>query len=215
MTLSTKTLLSTLIFSLFILTACQKNVQRPEDAALPPTIKLGVLSFTQPTTTASLITGTLPFMQGMIKADELKTLDTYVRSELNKNERIYTFLQINNDGSPMDYHDSQSPQGLSEWLAFGKMHDVDILLVPQVIDWHEREGSKAGVTSSAHIRIELYLLDINNERIFDVAFFEEKQVGLSENMLDVGTFFKRGAAWITATEMAQEAIIQTVQELNL
>lgn len=215
MTLYTKTLLCTLIFSLFMLGACQKRVDKPANTKLPQSMQLGVVGFTQPVTTSALITGSLPFKQGFIKNNELKTLDSYLKTELDKNLKSYIVIPVTSEATQINFYDSQNPQGLSKWLAFGKMHNIDMLLVPQVINWHERDGSQIGVDSSAHVRIELYLLDIKNDKIYDSAFFEEKQVGLVDDILKVGSFLKRNGAWITATEMSQEAIIKTVKELNL
>ena len=38
---------------------------------------------------------------------------------------------------------------------------------------------------------------------------------LTENLLNVGDFFKRQGKWVTADELAREAMIKAVKDLNL
>jgi len=198
-----------------MLGACQKQVSDPAIAILPESMHIGVVGFTQPTSTSALLTGTLPKMQGLIDAEGLISLDNYLIVELNKTARPYTLIPTSSKINRIDAHESQTPQALKKWLEFGKAHNLEILLVPQVLNWNERDGSNIGADSSAHIKLGLYLLDIKNDRIFDIALFEEKQIGLSDNLLNVGSFLKRSGAWITADEMAKEAIVITVQELKI
>ena len=89
------------------------------------------------------------------------------------------------------------------------------MLVPQVLDWHEREGSEAGVTSSAHVRVEFFLLNIDNESLGPRSVFEEKQVGLTENLLTVGEFFKRKGQWVSARQLSVDGMRKAVKELGL
>ncbi len=66
------------------------------------------------------------------------------------------------------------------WLGVAKCAQADLLLVPQITHWRERVGSTSGVTTPASIAMDMYLIDVKNERLTRVRY-EETQVSLSEN----------------------------------
>lgn len=214
MTTTCKTLFYLLLACTLLLTACQK---RPEPRQSSPAYnqRIGVVGFTQPISTSQLIRGSLPENQGRIAPDSLVALDRLLHSDLAKTKRMYSFIPVDHVVNATDYHESGRPQGLNYWIDFVAQYDIDLLLVPQILNWHERQGSGAGVTEPAHVRAEFYLINLKNKQIVKVVTFEEKQAGLVDNMLGVGDFFKRGGAWITAEQLTQEAILAAIKELGL
>ena len=44
---------------------------------------------------------------------------------------------------------------------------------------------------------------------------KEKQVGLSDNLMNFDTFLKRGAKWLTAQELAMEGMQKMIKEFGL
>lgn len=214
MTTTCKTLFYTFLACTLLLAACQK---RPElrQSSPPYSQRIGVVGFTQPTSTSQLIRGTLPENQGRIAPDSLVALDRLLHSDLAKTKRMYTFIPVDHVVNATDYHESGRPQGLDYWTDFVAQYDIDLLLVPQILNWHERQGSGAGVTEPAHVRAEFYLINLKTKQIAKIVTFEEKQTGLVDNMLGVGDFFKRGAAWVTAEQLTQEAILAAIKELGL
>ncbi len=212
-----KTLLFVVLCSTFLLGACQKTMQDVERSAavIPLDLTIGVVPFNQPKNTYELIAGNIPQDQGMITPDVLGQLDIRFRSKLYETKRTYTWLSAPLSINTSDYRDSGMPQALASWLNYGREYKVDFLLVPQIINWHQREGSRAGVTRAAHVRAEFYLLDIRRGRIFRHSAFEEKQMGLVDDLSRVGDFFKRGGGWVTAEELTDDAIIKAVDELGL
>lgn len=202
--------------TVFFLTACQKRPsQRSQEPAIPYNVKIGVAGFTQPTTNSELLTGILPEDQGRVPEDVLAQLNSVLRRDLAPTKRLYTFLPERAKPSFGTYHESARPQGLAQWTAYGREFNVDLLLVPQVLNWHQREGSSAGVTKSAHVRVEFFLIDLATGRLVGRSAYEEKQVGLVDNILGVGDFLKRRGTWVTAEELAQEAVAKAVKELGL
>ncbi len=199
------------------LLGCQKSTSGMDGAGpvIPADLRVGVVPFSEPRTTSELISGRIPQHQGIAAPDELQQLDILLRSALQNTPRTYTWLAEPLNVQFADHHNSETPQALAHWLQYGQDFKVDLLLVPQIIHWQQREGSRAGVTKAAHVRAEFFLLDIRGQRIFRHSVFEEEQVGLVEDFLQVGTFFKRGAGWITAEEMTQEAIAKALKELSL
>ncbi len=210
-------LLTVILCSAFMMGACQKDMQDIERSAsiIPLDLKVGVVPFSQPTNTSELISGNIPKDQGIIAKDTLADLDLMLRTHLYETKRGYIYLASPLKINKSDYHSSENPQGLENWLAYGRDYKVDFLIVPQVINWHQREGSRAGVTNSAHVRVEFFLLDIRGNRMFRRSVFEEKQLGLTDDLARVGDFFKRGGGWVKAEDLTEEAIVKAMDELGL
>ena len=45
--------------------------------------------------------------------------------------------------------------------------------------------------------------------------FKEKQVGLSDNLMNFNTFIKRGGKWVSTEELAQEGMDKMIKEFGL
>ncbi len=210
-------LLCVLCSALFLAVACQKRTENaPRSASVVPLeIRLGIVPFTQPTATGELITGNIPQNQGTLDPTAMPELDRMLRSTIQKNGRVITVLPAPLTLSLSDYHASEVPMGLDFWVNYGREYQVDFLLVPQILNWHQRQGSRAGVTHAAHVRAEFFLLDIRQGRVFRRSVYEVEQEGLVDNFLNVGDFVKRGGGWVTAEELTQEAITKAVKELGL
>ena len=61
----------------------------------------------------------------------------------------------------------------------------------------------------------IQLEHIKEGNIIGHSVYEVEQQGLTENLLNVGDFFKRQGKWVTAEELAREAMIKAVKDLNL
>lgn len=199
--------------------ACSRRPRSTADVPRPISAKyaISVAPFTQPINASQLIVGRIPENQGRIPRDMLLALDMQLRHVLmTDTKRQYTFIAPQN--LPPDltaFHSSEQPQALPRWIAYGKQQGAQLLLIPQVLDWHEREGSRAGVTQSAHVRAEFFLLKVDDGTLMNRSIYEEKQVGLTENLLTVGSFFKRGGAWVTAEDLTVDGIRKAVKDLGL
>lgn len=210
------------IAAFFLLALCAACTRQPHSTSevprhIAPGTRVAVAPFTQPMHPGQLITGQIPRDQGRIPRDELLALDMSLRDVLVKDtSRQYTFIPRRNP--VQDYtssHSTGQPSALPRWIAYGREHDVQLLLVPQVLDWHQREGSGAGVTSPAHVRVEFFLISVDNDALMDRSVYEETQVGLVDNLLAAGSFFRRGAAWVKADDLAREGMRKAVTDLGL
>ncbi|MDE5831705.1 MAG: hypothetical protein K2H64_01745 [Desulfovibrio sp.] len=209
-------ILATVLFACAVC-ACSVKSGRDAPKIAPTGQRVTVAPFTQPLDPAQLITGYIPENQGKIPEDELIALDTELRRVLLKgDEREYAFMPPRK--LPKTWNEARSssqPAALKTWLEYGKEHNAKLLLVPQVMDWKEREGSEAGVTESAYARIELFLLNITDGSIAGRAIFEEKQAGLVDNLLTIRDFVKRRGKWLTARELAADGLTKAVKDLGL
>lgn len=204
------------------LAICVNCSRRPTSTADIPRLisqahKVSVAPFTQPLNPSQLISGQIPEFQGRIPADALQNLDMRLREALiTGTNRQYTFLPARDlPNSFQMAHSSGQPTGFDSWLEFGRKTGAEYLLIPQVLDWHEREGSEAGVTSSAHVRLEFFLMDVPRKTIVGRSVFEEKQVGLIDNLLTVGDFVKRKGQWVSAGDLASDGMVQAIKDLGL
>lgn len=211
--------LMALLLMLLALAACQR---RPQSTAELPrhlgaAARVAVAPFSQPTQPGELITGQIPRQQGRISQDDLLLLDRDLREALvSATSRHYMFIPRRHAAQdPNSARSTVQPSALPRWVAYGREHGVDYLLVPQVLDWHEREGSGAGVTEAAHVRLEFFLINLESGEPVQRSIFEEKQVGLTENLLSVPSFIRRKGVWITAPQLADDGIRKAVGELGL
>lgn len=210
-----------LLFALCLLLALGACARRPSGTAqvprsLSPMYAVSVAPFTQPMGTSQLISGRIPDNQGRIAPEMLPALDVRLRHVLGQGKRPYRFVARQAlPESTASFHSSEQPQTLPHWIAYGKKHGAQFLLVPQILNWHERQGSRAGVTQAAHVRLEFFLLRVDSGVVQERAVFEEQQTGLADDLLGVGSFFRRGGQWITAEELAEEGMRKAVRELGL
>ncbi len=205
------------LMCLSLLAACSQP-QRAQQAPLPE-LSVGVVPFFQPTSTIELMAGYIPDDQGHIDPESLLRIDTNLRTALDKTGRSYKYLDAvgYKEGKEVGMAMRQNRRSaLSFWAEIGKREGVDLLIVPTVVDWHERQGGEAGVTTSAAVTIDIFLIDCRGEgNLLQRAYYSEKQTGLANNLLNIGTFFKRGAKWVTAEQLTQEAIEKAIQEFGL
>lgn len=202
-----------------VLSSCNRRPASTADVPrhLPQSYKISVAPFTQPLNGGQLITGRVPEMQGQIPLDELNTLDMELRGVLmTMTKRQYDFIPVGELREELAMAPSTGqPSALPLWLNYAIRHKAEYLLVPMVLDWHEREGSEAGVEKSAHVRLEMFLLNVKNGQVLDRAVYEEKQVGLVDNLLGVKDFVRRKGQWITSRQLAKEGMEATIKELGL
>lgn len=208
------------LLSLLVLTGgCNRKPASTADVprSLSHQYKIAVAPFTQPRDISQLIMGQLPQPQALAARDVLIAQDRQLRDVLyTTTKRSYDFLPRTRPLQDLKrFHTSERPQALPLWVEYARKTSADILFIPQVLTWRDRQGSAAGVTEPAHVRLEFFLLNIKEGNIIGHSVYEVEQQGLTENLLNVGDFFKRQGKWVTAEELAREAMIKAVKDLNL
>lgn len=208
------------LLSLLVLTGgCNRKPASTADVprSLSHQYKIAVAPFTQPRDISQLIMGQLPQPQALAARDVLIAQDRQLRDALyTTTKRSYDFLPRTRPLPDLKrLHTSERPQALPLWVEYARKTSADILLIPQVLTWRDRQGSAAGVTEPAHVRLEFFLLNIKGGNIIGHSVYEVEQQGLTENLLNVGDFFKRQGKWVTAEELAREAMNKAVKDLNL
>ena len=194
-----------LLFVILCLTvlaaACQRAPQKTSEIprVLSHQYSVAVMPFTQPTDACELIMGRIPEGQGCISAGP------------------YTFEGAGVVPAPssLRFRAGSQPQALPAWAELARRTGKAFILVPQIIDWHEREGSQAGVTRPASVHLEFFLIRSQSGTVQNHVVYDEEQVGLVNNLLTVNDFVKRKGAWVTARSLAREGMEKMVKELGL
>ncbi|MDR1776394.1 MAG: hypothetical protein LBR31_01020 [Desulfovibrio sp.] len=196
--------------------ACAKAPRNSaEQARIPAGEVVYVAPFTQPLNTSDLVTGTIPEKQGRVPADMLPELDRTLRNVLTgQTKRAYHWL-FSRTPDTSRFHNSEQPQALPRWVEYGRRTGANLLLIPQILDWHERDGSNAGVTRAAHVRVEFFLLDVRRGLLVGRSAYEEEQVGLVDDLLNVATFIRRHGSWVTASVLAEDGMRKAVKDIGL
>ena len=210
------------LVGLFLIAGCQ---QKPRSTAevprvLNPRYSLAVMPFSQPTDSCELILGHLPENQGCIPPEQTMLLDADLQALLqgHQNGRDISFATSLPDfllRKGTSFHTSGEPQALEGWAKFARQTGKDFVLVPYVINWHERDGGPAGVTRPASVHVEFYLIRSDTGTIHEFQVFNETQEGLTSNLLNVGEFIKRKATWVTARELAREGMTLMLSRMGL
>ncbi|SDB53869.1 hypothetical protein SAMN05660653_02683 [Desulfonatronum thiosulfatophilum] len=105
--------------------------------------------------------------------------------------------------------------GLRYWMDVGACTRADYLLVPQILEWREREGGEWGVTEPGRVVLELTLLNIPNQRIAQRFQYDERQRSLSEDLLQADRFFRRGGKWLPTKELVRDGLREGMREMGL
>lgn len=97
----------------------------------------------------------------------------------------------------------------------GKQLGVDYVVVGNVWRYRERVGSSLGVSEPASVAFGLYLVNVSTGKAVWQDRFNETQQSLTENLLKAPAFFKRGARWLTARELARYGIEDLLKNFPL
>ncbi len=99
--------------------------------------------------------------------------------------------------------DNDAEHYLNLYINAGKRAGADAVLIGHIFRFVDRKGNRASVESPASVAFDLHLIDVDSGKIVWTANFDQTQRPLSDNLLELGSFIKRGASWVTAEELAQ------------
>lgn len=95
----------------------------------------------------------------------------------------------------------------------GRKYGADAVAAGYIYRFDQRVGNRYSVDSPASIAFGIHIVDVETGRVLWAAHFDEKQHALSDNLLDIGTFIKRKAGWVTAEEMAVSGLEEKLKTL--
>ncbi len=100
-------------------------------------------------------------------------------------------------------------------VELGQNLGVDYVVVGNIWRYKKRIGSALGVDEPASVAFGLHLVDISNGKVVWRDSFNETQQSLAENILRALKFFKCGAKWLTARELARCGIEELLADFPL
>lgn len=193
------------------------NRQQPE-TKLNPRFTVAVAPFTVPRESSELLAGYLPPNAVPPKGDAQLDLDAMLAQALNATPDRNIILSARTrtcvESARRD-SDGTRLATLKYWQAVGKCMEADFILVPMIVHWSERQGSAAGSTSPAWIILDLYLVNVKTGALANHFHYDYQQQALTANFLEVDQFLKRKGQWVTASDLAKEAMAKGVKELGL
>ena len=209
-------LLSLILAAGLLLAACSKPRQPPLPVG---SLKLGVADFMQPITASDMLAGYAPEDAAQVDKKVLNEADALFATVLAEKSKNTFRGKASSQHCTQTVRDqggrSNNQAALRYWSAVGRCMGVDLLVVPHLYEWRERDGSAIGAAAPAKVVMDIYVLDVRNEALISRSHFDETQSALSSNLLEADKFFKRGGKWITAHDLAREGMEKAIKELGL
>ncbi len=199
-----------LVLALF-LSACATPTQPPMPLG---DLKIAVAHYTQPQTPADMLAGYQPEDVARVEEKVLAQLDEDLADVLHTSSS-HDFISSDRSRHCARITKKAHQPALSAWAAVGRCMGADLLVVPQVLEWRERDGGEVGVVAPAKVVMDTFVIDANNEQLISRSRYDETQSALTDNLLETGKFLKRGGKWVTARALAHEGMEKAVKELGL
>jgi len=95
----------------------------------------------------------------------------------------------------------------------GRELKVDFVLLGYLFRFEERIGSALGVEKPASVGYDLHLFRIKDGVEVWRGRFDETQKPLTDDLLKIGSFFRRKAQWLTAEELAMVGMDEMLKKL--
>lgn len=193
---------------------------QPQQPPVPTgNLSIGVAFFTQPKEPSHMLAGYVVEDVPQIDEKILNDMDSLFASVLaEKSKNSFrsreSALKCSRTVTPQNGRNNNQA-ALRTWSAIGRCMEVDLLVVPQLLDWQERDGGSLGVVTPSRVVMDVFVVDVRNETLISRSRFDETQSALTSNLLEADKFFKRGGKWITARDLAKEGLEKAVKELRL
>lgn len=111
---------------------------------------------------------------------------------------VETFARLTKDTT------SDTPRSLA--VRLGKELKADHIFAGTVWRYKERAGTARASTSPASVGFFVYLIDVADGKELWKAAFDKTQRSLTEDIFDARLFFKSGALWLAADELARYGV---------
>lgn len=95
----------------------------------------------------------------------------------------------------------------------GKDLEIDFIFIGFLFRFEERIGSSIGVEKPASVGFDVHLFRLRDGKMIWIGKFEETQRPLSENLLKIGSFFRRKASWLAAEELSGVGMDEMLSKL--
>jgi hypothetical protein len=91
-------------------------------------------------------------------------------------------------------------------LQMGRKLGADAVVSGKIFRFQQRVGTSYAVDTPASVAFSMYLLRVDDGDMIWAGSFDETQRPLSDNLLQLSTWAKRGARFLTAEELAHSGL---------
>jgi len=200
------------VLAMISLSACATNFSAPKTPAEGENV--GIVSAMQPQAMVDLLAGYIPEGREFASLESVQNFNDDVLYLVTKKSENPRSIKVVTPPNSISKKIGDKP-ALVYWAEVARSANVDLLIVPQILNWHELDGSSVGAVSPASVFIQYYLIDAKSGNMLARSVFKEQQQSLSGNLLNASTFFKRGGKWLTARELANEGTTKMIREFGL
>lgn len=193
-------------------TACAKSPGQPSEVGSLETCKrVVVLPFMDLSTIFGVNTSVRgPLTQKVFVTDEIapqgELFMTKTLRQLLRAESSVEWLSAPAQDDPHLPIVNSRPKLIRSLQSIGRRHKSDGVLIGFLYAFRERKGASLGVDSPAHVSFEIVLVSVKSGRLLWQPKFSETQEPLNENLFKLGKFIQRKGRWITARDMAEQAL---------
>lgn len=101
-----------------------------------------------------------------------------------------------------------------EARAVGRLLGVDAVVRGQVTEFEERIGTEIAAQQPAKVVFAVELIRVPAGEVVWQAEYAERQQALTDNLFNVSSFFRAGAKWVRASELAAFGAEQVAAQLH-
>ena len=143
--------------------------------------------------------------------------NTLTRLLYQKMEALGTFriipLEVIEKNLPPSVKSQFEQKPIAAAIRIGKELNADFISVEYLFRFEERVGSSLGVEKPASVGFDLHLFRVKDGMEVWKGKFDETQKPLSNDLLKIGSFLRRKAAWVTAEELAGDGMGEMLKKL--
>ncbi|MCX7991258.1 MAG: hypothetical protein N2999_04370, partial [Proteobacteria bacterium] len=97
--------------------------------------------------------------------------------------------------------------------SLGDLFKAEAVLKGHVLKYVDKIGGKYGISRPASVSLLINLYDTKDGSLIWHGSYKETQISLSENLLNIDLFLKRGFKWLTADELAKFGISEIISKI--
>ena len=147
------------------------------------------------------------------RADQILTEILHEMLISKMEERVVPLDLARKTYSKLQIDQEETPLGIAR--RFGSELGVDFVIVGNVWRFRERVGTAYAIQQPASVAFNLYLVEMAGGKAIWQTSFVETQRSLSEDLLRLPRFFRRGAKWLTVEELARDGIKERLYDFPL
>lgn len=161
----------------------------------------------------------LPFEEGMkegaIQEGALEKLATFTENKLKELGcfQVVTWEEVKAKIEQNDFLNGENISNIEIVKKLGENLKADVAIKGYVLKYIDKVGGKYGISSPASVSFIINLYDIKDGSLIWSGSYKETQISLSENLLNIDLFFKRGFKWLTADELAKFGISEIIHKI--